>query len=145
MVSGRTLPIGGLPANLQDSVDAYGERRIDFPQWFFGDTYAVAEAWLERLSQPLDVITLPMYRQQRTGVRGIEVDQVRPGRVFDLRVTDPNTLRAVAIKAICLGVTLSDSRDTAAQRTAYFVGLADAEPLPVLRWGVGKWGESVWG
>ena len=146
IVTGRTLPLAGIPAALQTSVDSYGERELEFPQWFNGTEtgFAVAEAWLTRLAEPLDIVGLPFYRIQATAERSEEVDAVKPGSVHELRVTDPNTARAIDHKALCLGVSLRYRYNKTPERICSFVRIGSSTPLPVLVWDRDVWNGAVW-
>ena len=123
-----------------------GERAVEVPSWYDGspEAFAVGRSWVARLAEGLTVVRVPTYGYQLEAFEGEQVDSIRPGVVVNLNIHDATTMRTVAAKALCVGVTLQHDIERVPIRLSTYIVLSQTAGEHA-RWGVGDWGQDGWG
>ena len=129
------------------SIASYGERRFEAPEWYDGTAagFAVTTGYLNIRKSPRQVVAMGFPEWQDTAVQSQGVAQIKPGVLYNMRVTDALNNRTVAKKVVCVGVDLQGGHQQIPSRLCQFLALADLGAADNLIWDTGMWDVNTWG
>ena len=132
------------------SITRYGERVLEFPEWFDGTdagAQLVARASLARRAVPPLLATVVLPRWQRTAEQCEQLDLIEPGKRYVVNLTDPVSGLRFNHNALCISAELQQDPDGAPLRLCTFLGLSAVIEMAMI-WDdpdSGQWDEELWG